>query len=353
MAVETTELSNYSPPRATPSSEKREDTTLKGYRNRLLATGLGETTKDVLFANGLESETAEARAFNRFNWIMPSDEISNLLSYVFIVRPDLNVIKSDDGTNLQISDSLMNDPYFQMVAAKNPSVLRNLCHNSAGFNHDFISFLVNRVETYDIPDWSVSAKDISMPFTNYKIQYAGNANDSISARNFEIEFREDANLRVTKLFTAWTKYINGVVMNIYETRHEYQQSRFIDGAPILDYATSIYLIKTKPDGSEIVYFHKTTGGFPVSVPHNKWSYNKDGSVNRTIDISFYGGFPEPLNPETLSEFNYNAGFSANKGSPSGYADNYDIAHWASPLVGRPFIVEDKYGKIRLCWEPLH
>lgn len=357
MAADVTNLLDYSNansgnPKATPNQNDREDDTVKAYRNQLTKDGLADSTYDVLAARGYSSTTAEAVAFNRYNWIMPSDELGNVLSYVFIVRPDLNVINIDSGSDITLPDALNNDPFFVWLTKSCPSVLRNLSQSGAGFNHHFINFLVNRVESYQVSDWSVSYKEISMPFTNYKIQYAGNANESISSREFDIGFREDVNLRVTKLFTAWTKYINGVVMNHYETKHHYQQSRFIYGAPVLDYATSIYLIKTKADGSEIIYFHKTTGAFPANVPHNLWSYNKDGKVmDDNITINFYGGFPEPLNPETMNEFNYNAGFSHGSSVPN-VAKNFEIAHWGSPIVGRPFIVCDNNGVYRLGWESL-
>ena len=140
-------------------------------------------------------------------------------------------------------------------------------------------------------------------------------------------------------------------MNRYETRKQYQQSRFINGSPVIDYATSIYLIKTKPDGSEIVYFHKVTGAFPTVVPHSNWSYNKDGKTETNIDIQFSGGFPEPMNPYTLAEFNRNSKINS-AGLVRAFAASSEFESWDQPIVGRPYIARDNANhKIRLFWEP--
>ena len=338
MALKTKNLDNYT----------RQDSELLGFSRIVEKKGVASSRYDIFDEDNISTRD---NTFNRFNWIYPADELGNLLSYVFIVKPDLNIIKQASSAKLELTDTCSTDPFFNMLANTQPSILRNLSCSASTSMHHFINFLVDRVEGYQITDWGVGTNEISQPFTNYKFQYAGNANDSLSAREFSITFREDANLRITNLFTAWTRYINGVVMNRYETRKQYQQSRFINGSPIIDYATSIYLIKTKPDGSEIVYFHKVTGAFPTVVPHSNWSYNKDGKTETNIDIQFSGGFPEPMNPYTLAEFNRNSKINS-AGLARAFAASSEFASWGQPIVGRPYIARDNTNhKLRLFWEP--
>lgn len=144
-------------------------------------------------------------------------------------------------------------------------------------------------------------------------------------------------------------------MNRFETRSEYQKSRFKNGSSVIDYATSIYLIKTKPDGSEIVYFHKMTGAFPTTIPHSNWSYNRGESKEENrVNITFSGGFPEPLNPQTLGEFNYNSRlYSAENYSPINAEPVSSVANWGQPIVGRPYILLDTTARVyRLFWETI-
>lgn len=319
-------------------------------------SGVAETRAQMFDDGESLSINNEGNTFNRYNWIYPSEELTGLISYVFLVRPDLNIVKPTSPTNqIELTETCGHDSYFQSLALTDPELLRNTCAKYAFYTHDFVNFLLDRVETYQINDWGVSTQEVSQPFTNFKTQYAGNANDSLSAREFSITFRETADLGVTKFFTAWVRYMNGVVMNRFDTKKEYKISRFTNGAPVLDYATSVYLIRTKPDGSEIVYFHKMTGAFPTTVPHSNWSYNRGtDKAENSIDITFSGGFPEPLNPQILAEFNRNSHFY-NAGNFSGsYAPSVSsMANWGQPIVGRPYILRDtRYKKYRLFWESI-
>ena len=338
------------------SSYQAATNDLNSLDKQVRNSGITDSRALMFSSNEQMDISQEGNTFNRYNWIYPDDELSNLISYVFIVRPDLNIIKPTSGTaGIELTKSCAADSYFQSLRLTDPELLRNTCVNYSGYNHDFINFLLDRVEDYQIPDWGVTTQEITQPFTNFKTQYAGNANDSLSAREFSITFRENADLGVTKFFTAWVRYMNGVVMDRFETKPEYQQSRFINGAPIIDYATSVYLLKTKPDGSEIVYFHKSTGAFPTTVPHSNWSYNKGESKEESrITIAFSGGFPEPLNPQILGEFNYNSRIYNMNSFGGSYASPVSsVANWGSPIVGKPYILLDtNTNTYRLYWESI-
>ena len=302
--------------------------------------GIAESFKQV----GVRTK-AQINTFNRYYRIYPDDELGNIISYVFMVRPDLNM---DFACNI--------DPYYQNLLNAHPGIIMNLTQEAGTTlnsvydkiggtpQHHFISFLTDRIQSYSVPDVNVKTFDMEQPFTNFHTVYAANSNESRTGAQFDITFRESKKLEVTKFFDAWVRYIDAINIGRLTPKRKYITSRITNGSSIIDYATSVYLIDTLADGGEIVYFHKTTGAFPITVPHSNWSFQSKSSVDPTVNIQFAGGLPEPLNPFILSEFNYNSQIFDTISSEMNYEN---------PIVGRPFI---KYSSKRNCymlrWQPL-
>ena len=292
--------------------------------------------------HGITQLTGRTRmdSFNRYYKIFPSEEMSSLCSYVFIVRPDLNMAAAINA-----------DPYFNSIYNLYPDIISGLTQFSSSdvnvpYSHHFVPFLTDRILSYQVSDYSVKSYEFEQPFTGYKTSYAGNSNESKSGVTFDISFRESSGLMVTKYFDAWVRYIDAVTTGRIAGKSEYIQAKLKTGASIIDYATAVYLIKTKPDGEEIVYFHKSVGGFPTTVPHSNWSFAKDGAVDNTINIQFSGGFPESLKPRILVEFNYNSGvIVASDATTPHLIDRLTRstlvpAKYGNPIVDVPYIVYD-------------
>ena len=299
-------------------------------------------------------------AFNRYGTILADDEASTSLGYVFMVRPDLNLISSDSNNLGELHRQTTANPFIAYMAKADPSLLLSLTHSIGSASHHFISLLYDRVDEYQITNFEIGTHEMTQPFTGYKTVYAGNGNGTLSSCQFEIGFRDTATLRVTKLFYLWVSYINGISLNLFAPKEEYLYSKYYQGSQVIDYATSIYFIRTRPDG-EIIFFHKVTGAFPTSVPFNMQSYNRGSNPDPKISIQFVGGYPEAMNPVTIGEFNYNAtgGTFRIKGiapdyNPSGFGG---LGYTGDTMVGAPVILEretETHGiKFYLCWQELN
>lgn len=247
--------------------------------------------------------------FDRLYSVYPEKELTNLCQYVFMVRPDINILKDKD-TLLSYSSSQIKsgyypnispstDKYFSYMMKRYPDLLRSLTSKFSG-SHDFIPYLVGRAESLQIPDYTLKSDSINQPFTNFAMPFANHALESTTGGTFEMSFREDNELTIHKLFQTWVYYIDGVKRNKFGPKVEYiKDNRF-------DYATSVYCITCKPDAETIVYWTKYTGCFPTNVPHSDMSFNLRGSANNKVNISFDYFLQESLDPHIIIDFNMNA-----------------------------------------------
>ena len=316
------------------------------------SVGVNRYTTDLSMAIDTESVYSD---FNRFRQVFPREELETMRQYVFFVKPDLNILQS--GNPNYLCNNVLNDPTFRYLHGENPGLLRYLCNYtftnnpSAGTGHDFIPFLVGRTNSYQVSDFQLAQYEDAQLFTGFKYIYPGNANASLSGVSFDIEFREDRDLHITKFFYAWAYYIDGLIKGNFLPRDQYI------GSKIADYMTSVYYIVTGPDGSEIKFFNKVVGAFPVQVPLSNWGFTGPTSQPpNTVTISFAGSTPEALNPTILTEFNQNAGLlkmkdnsgvmanmPSNPGSNSWYKNHFvptydQISGQVTFLTGKPFII---------------
>lgn len=320
---------------------------------------VGMNSEEILNKGNIDG--VEMAAFNRYGITYADDEISSTLGYVFIVRPDLNIIDSKSSTShIELLEQSTASPEINYVAMTDPLILLALTqHAAVPYQHHFIPFLTHRVLEYQVPDLTLSTHEMTQPYTGFKTMYGGNTNGSLSGANPTIRFREYKNYRIMKLFDVWINYINGLSLDIFAPRDEYARAKYVRGSQVIDYATSIYYIKTRPDG-EIVFFHKVTGAFPVQVPLSTYSYNRGGMDENAINIEFVGGYPESLNLRTLADFNYNAFGELNPIiSIDDLAPDYDFRSPISSsgtgdiFTSNPAIIWDTAEKkFFLCWKKL-
>lgn len=242
--------------------------------------------------------------FNRYGLIFPDDEIDNLISYVFIVRPDLNIIRymgNIDSRYTELSDTAKADPVFNLFFSTNndKQILEMLSADYSSY-HDFIPFLVGRTNSFPIQDYEIRNDAVGQLFSNYKYYIPGKADESTSGISFSMDFRDDKDLSVAKLFYIWTYYIHQVMNGQIYANDIYRRNK------IADYYTSMYLITCGADGQEIKYFAKITGAIPTGVPLSDFSFNRSSAPDTTRSISFVAATIEHWNPMIIQEFNYNA-----------------------------------------------
>lgn len=305
----------------------------------------------------LSGSTAEMATFNRYGIAFPEEELSSTLAYVFIVRPDLNIVESYDHDTINLTPQCDTNLYYYYLRQTDPTILKGLTQTRCGsYTHHFVPFLMDRVETYQIPSFNLDMHEMTQPFSGFKTTYAGNGNQYQSGQEFTIQFRETSSLRVLKFFKAWVDYINGIALNLFAPKDEYVRAKYLEGTQVIDYATSVYLIRCKPN-MEIIFFHKQTGAVPKNIPYENLSYNKgpsDTESLKEVSIEFAGGYPEALNPNTIAEFNYNSIPNASSAMNLEYAPEYDpmVGFSGNPIVGVPYIVFNRdQKKYFLCWKP--
>ena len=310
--------------------------------------------------------------FNRYYQVYPDEEQSQLIEYVFIVRPDLNILE-DDGLTLKGAstrsalETIYQDPTFRYLNADSPGLLKQLCNSAYqdrehtnGKGHDFISFLVGRTDSFSVSDYTLGSYDDSQLFTGFKFVYPGNANASQSGVSFDIGFRDDENLNLSKFFYAWCYYIDGELKGKYPPTYKYI------GTKIADYMTSMYYFVCGPDGSEIKFFQKIVGCFPTGAPLSFYSMNMGGGIDSPkISIPFTGAMPESMNPLILYEFNKNSGIydmktqSFKSNITGDWISKHVLSSYDKNLrggvinVGKPFIItgtKNNALKYYLVWE---
>jgi hypothetical protein len=297
--------------------------------------------KNIKIAHNIDYPSIQGyyQNFDRFYSIYNDLEMDKLTQYVFMVRPDLNVVNPNNP--LELSDTCATNAYLSYMCASHNIVLRSLTDSFPDANHDFIPFLVGRTEAIQMPDISIKNNSISQPFTNILMPYGSNMWESLTGGTFDITFREDRDLRIHKLFQTWLYYIDGVSRGVFKPKKKY-----IDYNKY-DYMTSVYYFVCQADGETLVWWNKYTGAFPTTVPNSDMSFNLRGAVDNRLSIPFaYFMQDIPMNPMVLIDFNRNSSGESNSNTgkaPAEYLSIYDenVGGTRNGLYGAPFITDFK------------
>lgn len=305
------------------------------------------------------------QTFDRFYSVNVSEDEMSTNHYIFMCRPDLYIFEEDSETTSNATLSNISkvglDPYFQYLSSQHPQILSSLSLNFGGIGtneygdnqgssrsgaylssqHKFIPYITSRIESLQLPDYTLKQNTITQPYTKYSFPYTLSGIESTTGGSFEINFREDGGYSIHKLFFAWVQYQNNVMRNIFRPKDRYVQYN------ALDYATSIYDIMVDATGENIIYWGKYTGVVPTNVPMSNFSFNRGGSPPDTVSISFSYFVHEHLDQNILLDFNYNSlGYAYMEALPNNQKLNpnlntvpiYDSTHFLGRnLVGRPVI----------------
>lgn len=276
--------------------------------------------------------------FDRFYAIDTTIENPSGRHYIFFCRPDLYlVVENGGGLQLSTESRVAYDPYFNYIAVHHPQIIGSLTGEFAGITgltktsaaaatgsgygnsistdgtrvkingvtrqltiHAFIPYLTSRVESLQLPDYTIKQNTLVQPYTKYSIPYTTSAIESSTGGTFDITFREDRYFSIHKLFYGWLYYMNGVMRNIFRPKDRYLMYN------ALDYATSIYDFIVDDTGENVVYWAKYTGVIPTSVPMSDLSFNRGGAAETKVSVSFAYFYCEHMNQEALVDFNYNS-----------------------------------------------
>ncbi len=275
--------------------------------------------------------------FDRFYTVDLEREVPSGRHYIFFCRPDLYLVEEGSATGSEIvlsSKSRVNvDPYFTYLAQFHPEIIASLTGDFAGLKslqntsksaaagsgygnsrtsdgssvaginltiHAFMPYLTSRVETFELPDYTIDQNAIVQPYTKYTIPYTTSALKSSSGGSFNITFREDKYYSLHKLFYAWIYYQNNVMRNIFSPKDKYIKYNAID------YATSIYDFVVDATGENIIYWSKYTGCIPTSVPMSDLGFNRNSGGETKISVPFSYFFCEHMDRNILTDFQYNS-----------------------------------------------
>jgi len=314
--------------------------------------------------------------FDRFYSVDLENELPSGRHYIFMCRPDLYLVNSDlctDGKITLSSESRVHvDPYFTYLAQWHPEIIASLTSDFAGLKssntsidgtplplHSFMPYITTRVESLQLPDYSIKQNAIVQPYTKYTIPYTTSAIESLTGGSFDLSFREDKYYSIHKLFYAWIYYQDKVMRNIFRPKDRYLQYN------ALDYATSIYDFIVDETGENIVYWAKYTGCVPTAVPMSDLSFNRNSGAETKTSITFSYFVCEQMDRYILMDFQYNSlGYTAMNGAFKDKKLNpFDYTKHTVPIynadtflgknfVGRPVIFHcktDKGNVFKLRW----
>ena len=179
--------------------------------------------------------------FDRFYAIDTAIENPSGRHYIFFCRPDLYlVVENGGGLQLSTESRVAYDPYFNYIAVHHPQIIGSLTGEFAGITgltktsaaaatgsgygnsistdgtrvkingvtrqltiHAFIPYLTSRVESLQLPDYTIKQNTLVQPYTKYSIPYTTSAIESSTGGTFDITFREDRYFSIHKLFYGW------------------------------------------------------------------------------------------------------------------------------------------------------
>lgn len=266
--------------------------------------------------------------YNRFKVPVANDALVKTFSHVFFTRPDCNILKKVSADRWELSDTVQHDPTFVLGDKINKHLLYQLCATGP-YNHDFMLYPSNKAISFEEKDTSIDTDTYGKTFRGHSIPYAKHNVKSKASSEFSVTYNDDRNLHITHLHNYWIEYMSGV----YTGRFTPDLNKIMQKE--LDYACSAYYFVTAENGEDIIYWAKYYGVFPTNVPTSMLSWTHAQVItNPEVNITYAYAIREPLNPETLYEFNLNTHAGSYK-----FARTYepDLLGTGNTWVGAPFI----------------
>lgn len=299
------------------------------------------------------NDIARAVKFNLYNRYKSPDTnmiFNRMTTHVFFTRPDLNLLDCPyggiSGPNRQVK--MHSDT--SLLYATDPYIFRLLtdgyrCNDSNNFN----MLLSNQVNSFDITDEEITAEEVGKTYGGHSMFY-GQQYTGRGAGEFSCSFAETQDLSVMKMMKLWITYIDNVSRgawspsyNLYGYNKDGSFGRSKNDSHVysktLDYAASVYVLKCGPTGSDLLYWTKYYGVFPIVTGSSalSWNGNPIGGESPRLTIRFKYCYKRDLSFTSLVELNENSGIQKMLTPVAEAAFNPNYNHTARPYVGAPFI----------------
>lgn len=219
------------------------------------------------------------------------------IAYILMSRPSLN-LTSDNLSALRsnaMSAAFANDQY-------GAAMLRSL---GATASNAWLPVFTTKAMSYSVSDFELKTVEKGNTYFGHMIKYGKHSEEHKIANTISIDFRNDRYLSIMKLVYLWMVYIYQVSKN-----GSIKPSTESEQNGILDYAGSIYYLITRRDGSELVYWEKLVGVFPIRCPFSIFSSSDTLILEDKVGIDFqYCIKADPMDPSILMDINYLSGDS--------------------------------------------
>ena len=266
--------------------------------------------------------------YNRFKLPNYNEMLRNGFPHLFFVRPSCNIIGTDG--NL-VADN-KHHSLFQYAKLHSPNILKELSGKNANKSHDFMLSLSNAASSFNSNDEGIETGTYGSTYTGYNIIYGKNDIKSKTSGSFSVDLKDDRNFTIYQIIRCWVEYISGV----YRGELAPKTSDVLEKT--LDYPGALYYIITAEDGETILFWSKYYGVFPTNIPTTQYSWAKNTTVsNPELTVDFAYSFKKDFVPETIMEFNTNAGVGVEAVSDYEPVFDEEIGVGAKTWVGTPFI----------------
>ena len=292
--------------------------------------------------------------YNRFKTPDINLAHNKSFTHVFFTRPDLNILQKS-GPSFIASSQCLNHTESTMLWMRNPALFKLLVDkNHCGDNNNFNLLLSSAASSFQIEDETISVNEAGKSWNDYIMQY-GNAYTGRSAGEFSVNFTDDKYYSIINMLKLWIVYIDNVARGAWSPSYDLADAKrdnplMSDShvySKTLDYGASVYVFKVGEDGSDLLYWTKYYGVFPINTGANalSWDIATNPGDAPKLNIRFKYSFKRDLSPISLLEFNNCSGLPGSWDSISRAENktayqsqfNTEYGHSARPYVGVPFI----------------
>jgi hypothetical protein len=287
------------------------------------------------------AKTMRYYLYNRFKSPDTNLAHNKTFTHVFFTRPDLNIM--DGGS---VNAQCRNHTESALLWKRNPDLFKMLVDAKRNNdNNNFNMILNNSVTSFGMEDESLSFIEAGRSWNDYVMQY-GDAYSGRTAGEFTVNFTDDKLYSVMNMLKLWITYIDNVARGAWNPSYSLAAENKEFGphpgmshvfTKTLDYASSCYVMKVAEDGSDLIYWTKYYGVFPVNTGASalSWELGQSPGDAPKLNIRFRYSYKKDFSPVALVEFNHNARTESTAKYEEPWSEAYNHSNRA--YVGAPFI----------------
>jgi hypothetical protein len=272
--------------------------------------------------------------YNRFKSPDINMAHNRSFTHVFFTRPELNILDYSDGVRGRgLAQQCQNHTEAQLLWLRNPIIFQLLSYN--GDVDNFNLMLSNAVQSFDFEDEYLTYLEMGRSWQEHAIQY-GDSYNGRAAGEVSLRFIDDKDYSIINMIKLWITYIDNVSRGAWKPSYNNISSHGFNRT--IDYGASMYVFKVAEDGSDVLYWTKYYGIFPLNTGASALSWETGQSVGEAprLNIRFRYSMKRDMSPISLVEFNSNAKITT---SVTNWEEPWseEFNHSNRPFVGSPFI----------------